>query len=312
MAKDTRHRLDNLLDVKTPENISFQYRLGGPFRRLWALAIDIVLSQLAYWLIAILLIMLLSSLSLVGGLGFSSMVSNLLSGIALALGFFVYWFYGAYMETYWNGQSIGKMFLHLRVLRTNGEAIDGSQALLRNFFRLMDFCPFVPLAIFWGVPLEEAPMPLPTFMCGLLVMTFSSKFQRVGDMVAGTIVVHEQASYNHGIVNFADPRVAKLGELLPKEFFVPATLAKALASYVDRRRYLPPQRNNEIASHIAVPLLEKFGMRKDTNHDLLLCALFYKTYISDKQEDPETPGTTPVSSMFDFGHLTNSHNRLDR
>ena len=285
MARDSQHKLDNLLDVKTPENISFQYRLGGPFRRFWALVLDFLFSQIAYWFVAIGVMLLVAFVSQVGGTGFSSAVSNMMTGIALALGFFVYWFYGAIMETYWNGQSIGKMMLGLRVLRANGEAIDGTQALLRNFFRLMDFCPFVPLAVFWGAPIEEAPIPLPTFMCGLILMTFSPKFQRVGDLVAGTIVVHEIAAREHGLVKFDDARVAQLSEFIPQDYFVHADLAKALANYIDRRKYLPYQRTNEIAGHLAAPLLANLGMRADTNHDLFLCALYYKTYNNSAEEE---------------------------
>ena len=313
MAKESRQKLDNLLDVKTPENISFKYRLGGPFRRLLALALDILVSQLAYWIVAFIVLLLIALILQAGG-GVGGAVNNMMSGIALAIGFFVYWFYGAIMETYWNGQSVGKMLMGLRVLRANGEAIDGTQALLRNFFRLMDFCPLVPLAVFVNVPLEEASflfqIPAPTIICGLLVMTFSSKFQRVGDMVAGTIVVHEKATREHGLVKFADNRVPQLAELLPQDFFVNSDLAKALANYIDRRKYLPFQRTNEIAGHLAAPLLVKFGMRADTNHDLLLCALYYKTYISGSQEGEDdyrfTADALHSSNQFEFGQSHSS------
>jgi hypothetical protein len=41
---------------------------------------------------------------------------------------------------------------------------------------------------------------------------------------------------------------------------------------------------------LAEPLLEKFGMRRDTSHDLLLCALYYRTFIADRAADELSPG----------------------
>jgi hypothetical protein len=36
-----------------------------------------------------------------------------------------------------------------------------------------------------------------------------------------------------------------------------------------------------VASHLAQPLLERFGLPADTSYDLLLCALYYRTFIAD-------------------------------
>lgn len=294
MAREKRHTLDNLLNVKTPENISFQYRIAGPFRRLIAFFLDLIISQVCYWFLVILIMIGVGLLSSMAGPQVAELVTGTLSGIFLSIGFFVWWFYGAIMETYWNGQTYGKKFMNLRALRVNGEAIDGTQALLRNFFRLMDCCPFVGMAVMLGPDIADEFLgqaanagAIPSFMVGLIVMSVSSRYQRVGDLVAGTIVVHEQKRWEHGLAKFEDPRVAQLAELLPHDFFVAGSMAKALASYVDRRRVLPYQRVNEIAGHLAKPLLQKFGLPMDTNHDLLLCALYFKTYMSQTEENIE-------------------------
>ena len=47
------------------------------------------------------------------------------------------------METYYNGRTFGKMTAGLRVISTDGQAIDGVQATLRNFFRWIDLMPVV-------------------------------------------------------------------------------------------------------------------------------------------------------------------------
>lgn len=287
MAKEKRPVLDNLLNVQTPENISFQYRVAGPFRRLFAFIIDILFLALlvvvTYFLVGLLLLVLGIS-SAVSGSSFGMQVAATMVGFVFAIGFFVFWFYTAIMETFWNGQTMGKMALRLRALSSNGESIDGVQALLRNFFRMIDIAPMVSPAVLYGAGFE-GPGTIPVFMIGLITMVVSRKYQRVGDLVAGTIVVHEQRGWAHGLVEFDDARVPQLAELIPHDFYVSSDMAKALASFVDRRKVLPFQRVNEIAGHLARPILKRLGMPEDTNYDLLLCALYYKTYVSAITDD---------------------------
>jgi hypothetical protein len=52
--------------------------------------------------------------------------------------------------------------------------------------------------------------------------------------------------------------------------------------YVDRRRFFQPERRREVARHLAEPLIRQFGLLPDTSHDLLLCALYYRTFIADR------------------------------
>lgn len=283
MAKEKRRELDNLLNVQTPENISFQYRIAGPFRRFFAFVLDLMVLGLLT-VVAFLIMIVISMITAMGGPGFAGDVAGTIFGILLAASFFVFWFYTAIMETFWNGQTFGKMAMRLRTLSANGEAIDGVQALLRNFFRLIDVSPLISPFVLFGVGFE-GPATYPTFMFGMLCMLVSRKYQRVGDLVAKTIVVHEQRSWAHGLEKFEDPRVAQLAELIPHEFYVSSKLAKALAAFVDRRRYLAYERVNEIAGHLARPILDKIGMPSDTNYDLLLCALYYKTYVSSVLEE---------------------------
>jgi hypothetical protein len=72
---------------------------------------------------------------------------------------------------------------------------------------------------------------------------------------------------------------------LPPNFVVTRSLAKSLATYVERRRFFTPPRRREVARHLAIPLLERFGLPPDTSYDLLLCALYYRTFIADRSQD---------------------------
>src|SRR5262245_23756495 len=244
--------LDATIQVVTPENIAFEYRLAGPFRRLPALLLD-------YCIRGLVQLGILLGLGLT--LGFVS--GGLAMFIILLLWFVIEWFYGALFETFLNGQTPGKFILGLRVLSDNGRPIDGMQATLRNLLRVAD--------MFGAV--------------GLIAMLLNSKYKRLGDLVAGTIVVVEERQWLTGVAKLDDPRSIQLAAYLPPNFVVSRSMAKALATYVERRRYFTPPRRREVARHLAEPLLERFGLPADTSYDLLLCALYYRTFIADRGQD---------------------------
>lgn len=276
--------LDTTMEVTTPENISFHYQITGPFQRVFAYGFDLLISLGGYFglVFFIYLLFMFAVLPLAGRLGGGPLVEAIMGVLAglISIGYFlVYWFYGAYMETYFNGQTLGKRFNNMRVMSTDGHAIDGVQATLRNFFRLLDVMPFVPFTALFQL---EEPMPggLPTCLIGLVMMTLTKNFQRVGDLVAGTVVVTEVQKRRPNLATFMDDRVPQLAELIPTSFVAPASMARVIAEYVDQRKYLPVQRASEIASHLAIPLMEKLGIQSDTDHDLFLCAFYFKIFVS--------------------------------
>jgi hypothetical protein len=119
----------------------------------------------------------------------------------------------------------------------------------------------------------------------LIVMTLNRKYQRLGDLVAGTVVVVEERQWLTGVAKLDDPRAIQLAAYLPPNFVVTRSMAKALATYVERRRFFTPPRRREVARHLAQPLLSRFGLPADTSYDLLLCALYYRTFIADRGQD---------------------------
>lgn len=296
-------QLDNQLRVETPENISFQYQLAGPFRRFAAYLLDVLISLGGFGIIVIAMWMIIGLLiaPLAANTAFQPII-DAIGGMANAFmlvgAFFVFWFYGAYMETYYNGRTFGKMITGLRVTSTDGSAINAGKATLRNFFRWLDAMPSITPAFAFGIAGWSFP-PLPLFAVGLISMMISRKYQRVGDLVAGTIVIVEERELTYSLAQFEDARVAKLAEHIPNDYNVSASMATALAEYVDRRRFLPYQRVAEVAAHLGELLVERFNMPADTNHDLLLCSLYYKIYIDEHDDEASNPvgvvlpGTTP-------------------
>ncbi len=309
--------LDSMLRVTTPENISFQYQLAGPFRRVLAYILDIFVSVIGYiaCAIGIYLLTTFAVLPLATSLGGGSVVETIMGVLTgfLLIGFFiVFWFYGAVMETYYNGQTLGKRWTQLRVLSADGHSIDGVQATLRNFFRWLDIAPIVAIATIFQLE-GQVGGSLPTCLFGLIMMTVSTKYQRVGDLVAGTVVISETSKRQPDLAVFTDERVQSLAELIPNSLNVPPSMAKAIADYADRRRYLPFQRASEIAGHVARPLIEKLGLLPDTDHDLFICALYYKTFSSWQNGEPiqPTPITGPPPSAPSPGGPTAGTTGLD-
>lgn len=269
-------QLDSTIRVVTPENIAFRYQAAGPFRRLPAFLIDLALR----WAVMFVLVIVL----LFGG-------AILLGPFALVIGILAYflldWFYGGLFETFWNGQTPGKRLLGIRVLTIEGQPINAAQAILRNLLRYADMMPIVSLAPLLGE--EGMPIFVPTCAVAVGVAMFNRRYQRLGDLVCGTMVIVEERGWLRGVTRVEDPRVQQLSEILPLGFEVSRTMAQALSAYVERRRHFGPARQREIAKHLAAPLLVRFGLPADTNYDLMLCALYYRTFIADDVDDDYRP-----------------------
>jgi uncharacterized RDD family membrane protein YckC len=278
-------QLDTTIEIVTPENIAFRYQLAGPFRRVFAFLIDFAVRASVIVLVAMVL-------------GCAGAVVGFLGLAVVILSYFVLeWFYGALFETFWNGQTPGKRLMGIRVLTTSGQPINGLQAVLRNVLRFADAMPPITPAALGLMPVVA--WMVPTFLLGLLVTSMNRRYQRLGDLVCGTMVVIEESSWLLGIQKVEDPRAIQLAGYLPPTYQVSRSLAKALATYVERRKYFSLPRRREIARHLGEPLLREFGFPADTSHDLLLCALYYRTFVTDKLEGaPSDRGGTASGSPF--------------
>lgn len=287
--ENNRAPIDLIARIQTPENIEFQYRLAGPFRRFPAFVLDVVVRILI--IAAIWFLFFFVGALLFGRSGFGTSV-DVMVFLLVVFQFFLQWFYGAFFEAYWNGQTPGKWMCGLRVISVDGRPINISQAIVRNLLRSADL--------------------FPTGIVGLVSMTVTQRFQRLGDLAAGTMVVVNQVSWVPPNVKFEDPRVSSLAEHIPADFRLSATLAKAIALYVERRARIPIGRRAELASYIAMPLFRKFGFREDTSSDLLLCSIYYREFIAREAFSSEATTTNSPKPLAysPSGVLSNSATAL--
>lgn len=159
--------LSDQLTIETPEQTSLQFAVAGIGSRFLALTID-TLIQAAFVIILVLAVAFADA-----ALGISGRSGPWIGGIALLLFFLVFYGYFIFFESIWNGQTPGKRIIRIRVIKNDGRPIRTIESVGRNLLRIVDQLPF-----FYAV--------------GIITVLLSRKSQRLGDFVAGTMVIHEQ------------------------------------------------------------------------------------------------------------------------
>ncbi|MEV4420922.1 RDD family protein [Patulibacter sp. NPDC049589] len=148
------------LTISTPEAVDVVLDLAGPGSRISSGAIDLALQVV----IAIVGTFCVGALSVAIGDDWAVVVGSI--GAFLLL-----FFYDVAWELLNDGRTPGKAFLGLRVVRDDGRRVDAGSSVLRNLLRIVE------------IPLAYAP--------GIVLVTMTRRHQRIGDMVAGTLVVRE-------------------------------------------------------------------------------------------------------------------------
>ena len=268
--------LDTTIAVVTPENIAFEYQLAGPFRRLPAYLIDL----LVRWAIIISLVV---SAFLVGLLiDFNTLGPFVIAGMFLTY-FLISWFYGTAMETFYNGRTVGKWACGIRVIDVDGRPINGRRAFIRNLLRIVDMFPMAAPGVFGD---DMPPLfIIPTGFVGLLAMMSTKRLQRLGDLAAGTMVIVDERSWRLPVAKVDDPRVPALASFIPGDYRFSRSMARTLAVYAERRHYLTPARRREVARHLTTPLIDRFDFRSDIDPDLLMYAMYYKTFLAESSTE---------------------------
>jgi len=168
-------RLDTLIRVETPEGITLTLRSAGPVARVMAFLVD-TLIRLAILIAAAML------LGQIKGFGL---------GLLLVTLFLVEWLYPVVFELTKRAATPGKRALGLRVLMDDGMPVTPAASLVRNLLRTVDFLPLF-------------------YAFGALSMLCRADFKRLGDIVAGTLVVHDQNVALHGTPAAAEPQAPAL------------------------------------------------------------------------------------------------------
>src|SRR5438067_5570097 len=243
MAAEVAITNEETLIIETPERVPLHFALASIGNRFLTCAFDHALQTLAFALLYIILINLRSVFNLGGMAAASKWVLVLL----IIVGFIIWTSYFIIFEWRWNGQTPGKRWLKLRVIREDGRPITFWEAAVRNLLRIFDIMPF------------------PFYSIGLICVFANARDQRVGDLVAGTVVVREREAeaptfnqvFDAPVLDTAlrrsfrpVPFTAEISSLTEREIEVVET-------FLRRRWDLPDQARMWMAWRVALPILYK-------------------------------------------------------
>jgi len=159
-------RIDTLQSVELAEGMEIHLRAAGPFLRFIAYFLDLIFEGL-------ILLVLVFTIGIIG----SVLGANVATGVYYLLYFFIWWFYHVFFEISRWGATPGKRIFGLRVVDEAGGAVTLGQSMIRNFLRGMEIVtPFVPLVAF-----------------------FHPRFQRLGDLAAGSLVVYSKPRVEYSV-----------------------------------------------------------------------------------------------------------------
>lgn len=198
-------RLDTNQDIDTPEGIAISLSPVGPIVRALAWMIDSLIFVGALMLIG-------TIVSIMGEFGM---------GLYLIALFFLYWFYPVFFEVLSSGATPGKKAMNIRVLHIDGTPVGWAASINRNLLRTVDFLPFM-------------------YAFGFISMLLNNRFQRIGDVVAGTMVVYNPGQIVLPEITAADPS--------PPAYPLAADEQRAILNFAERLDRLSKERSDELAA----------------------------------------------------------------
>lgn len=226
------------LSIDTPELVSIEMLLAGIGSRFIAIFIDYLL-----WIAVGIVLSILAAIVLPGLAIFGHVSFNWAAGIFILCLFVIQWGYFTLFEAFNNGRTPGKSVAKIRVIHCSGRAISFVESLARNLVRVVDYLPGL-------------------YAVGLISIFLTRQNQRLGDMVAGTLVVRDRP--------VETPHWGELGsEMRSRTITAPVFAASAAAaSGADALRSAPHLRVMLPATHVAklsaadLEVLEGFFARR--------------------------------------------------
>ncbi len=242
MSELRKLKVDTRVVVETPEGVDFQFVIAGPGSRAWAWAVDMLLKgamvALLYAAAALLMIWFNAGDQTSGRVDGST--GNMAEGVLLIGLFVMDWFYGSFFEAWMNGQTPGKKFSGLRVVRTNGTPIDVTSAIGRNFLRAVDMLPFL-------------------YTIGLISMLVTRRMQRLGDLVFDTMVVDEQREWISRTGGLVSQSELLTRAECPRRYNVPERTLSVIERLFEPDRIISEARREEIARPLSEALRHRLG-----------------------------------------------------
>ena len=199
--------LDTLEHIETPEGVDLSVRPAGVYVRVVAKVIDTLIEVVVLAFLSVLY----------------SRLGEAAAGFILIAAFVLLWLL---FEVYAGGATPGKKVMGLHVVYTNGAPVSLSGSVLRNFLRVVDALPSL-------------------YAMGLALALGNARFQRLGDMAAGTVV-----AYGEGPA--PQPAVSADQTAVPLRLALSRDEHQAIGQFAERAESLSPERCEELANLLPV------------------------------------------------------------
>jgi uncharacterized RDD family membrane protein YckC len=257
------------LNIETPELVAIEMPLAGIGSRFIAIAIDTLIQIAVLFVLGLMAAIIIPALHVFGGVS-----ANWAIGIFVLIVFLLIWGYFSLFEAFSHGRTPGKRVARIRVIHQSGRGINFVEALARNLVRIIDYVPGF-------------------YAAGVVAIFVSRRNQRLGDMVAGTLVVRDREVdapqwSGSGTRTFTAPISALESPIPPPHLRVvlPApALAKlsagdleVLESFFARRLDMDLATRGALAARIASALCAKSGLAipEDTSVETFLEAVAHQ------------------------------------
>ncbi|WP_144392293.1 RDD family protein [Pleionea sediminis] len=204
--------LDTNHTVEVPEGIELNLPLAGPVVRSLAFMIDMAIRIGVYFVIG-------TIFGVMGRFG---------GGLFLIFIFLLEWAYPILFEIYNQGATPGKKMMGIKVVNDDGTPITWGPSIVRNLLRAADAFPVF-------------------YLVGLISMMIHHQFKRLGDLAAGTLVIHKNSYTPSGSLQNEKPQQAPVNLTLEEQ--------RAILHFGERSHQLSEARNHELAD-ILSPILE--------------------------------------------------------
>ncbi len=232
------------LTIDTPEQVELQFPLSGIGSRFLALFYDTLIQLVAY-----LSLLLVSLLIAPDPSRWMAAVNKWITALLILAFFVLYWGYYAFFEAIWKGQTPGKRRAQIRVIKENGRPINTFEAIARNLMRVVDQLPGI-------------------YAVGVIVMLLNRRQRRLGDFVAGTVVVHETREVHEPEIVWSLP--ADVAPLDASGFS--ARELEIIEAFLARRIDLPAEVRQATAQKMADLFAARLNLSPEargSNEDLL-------------------------------------------
>ncbi len=253
-------RFFNRINLQTPESVELEFTLAGIGSRAYALVIDYLILGAALFLSVVIAIFLnyqITALDSVFSIENQQTLIQWLWAIEALIVFTIYVGYFVFFETIWQGQTIGKKKAKIRVIADDGKPISLGQSTLRALLRPVDDLFFV----------------------GVFFIALGKKEKRIGDLVAGTIVIQEEFSSNNRTFKPTEKaqelalqlRIeSDVARLSPENFAI-------LSNYLQSRNQMISRSRRELARKLAEQvknIMELEDFPQDTTADCFVEAVY--------------------------------------